>query len=162
MPTTYYYIVMSQKEMLQNQILEEILRERANYYLSKNRDFDFWMLISPEFLNKENNLMSFILDTNFFKQHKADILDSHNSQFYSALISLDENFIKWVQLRLGYFELLNKEVGISNSYISDGICGQIKSYEGNNSVLNHNKNRLHPILLSSKLEKSLEIYYSIT
>ena len=37
MEIKYYYIVMSQKEMLQNQVLEEIVRERANYYISKKK-----------------------------------------------------------------------------------------------------------------------------
>ena len=28
---------MSQKDMIQNQVLEELLRERTNYYLAKNK-----------------------------------------------------------------------------------------------------------------------------
>ena len=30
MEKKYYYIIMSQNEMFENQVLEEILRERAN------------------------------------------------------------------------------------------------------------------------------------
>ena len=44
MTIRYYYLVMSQIDMLENQVLEEILRERANYYLSKNKNIDFWLL----------------------------------------------------------------------------------------------------------------------
>jgi len=50
MTVRYYYLIMSQIDMLENQVLEEILRERANYYFSKNKNIDFWLLISPNFL----------------------------------------------------------------------------------------------------------------
>ena len=53
MSTKYYYIVMSQKDMLQNQVLEEILRERATYYISKKKTLDFWITISADFLENE-------------------------------------------------------------------------------------------------------------
>jgi hypothetical protein len=33
----YYFILMSQKQMLENEVLEEILRERTSYYCSKNK-----------------------------------------------------------------------------------------------------------------------------
>ena len=41
MSKKYYYILMSQKQMLQSEVLEEILRERANYYISKKKEFRF-------------------------------------------------------------------------------------------------------------------------
>jgi hypothetical protein len=37
MEKKYYYIIMSQNEMFENQVLEEILRERANSYFLKNK-----------------------------------------------------------------------------------------------------------------------------
>ena len=46
----YYYVIMSQKSLLENQVVEEILRERANYYISKKKPLDFWITISPNFL----------------------------------------------------------------------------------------------------------------
>ena len=102
MSLNYYYIVMSQKDMLQNQVLEEILRERANYYLAKKRDLDFWVLINPNFLNT-NDFHEKVIKTQFFDQHKDEITDTLNSKFFSSLISFDKDFIKWIMLRLGYF-----------------------------------------------------------
>ena len=49
---------MSQKDMLQNQVLEEILRERATYYISKKRTLDFWITISSDFLEDEESIAS--------------------------------------------------------------------------------------------------------
>lgn len=44
MGKNYYFILMSQKDFLENQVIEEILRERANYYTSKDKIKDFWIL----------------------------------------------------------------------------------------------------------------------
>ena len=41
---------MSQKDFFENQVIEEILRERTNYYLAKNKIKDFWLLVSPDFV----------------------------------------------------------------------------------------------------------------
>jgi hypothetical protein len=46
---------MSQKDFLQNQVIEEILREKSSYYMVQNKVPDYWILISPKFLS-ENNL----------------------------------------------------------------------------------------------------------
>jgi hypothetical protein len=72
---------MSQIDMLENQVLEEILRERANYYLSKNKNIDFWLLISPTFL-KINNLLEKIKQTNFYKQQKTKISSDTDKNYY--------------------------------------------------------------------------------
>ena len=50
----YYYLIMSQKSLLQNQVIEEILRERANYYSTHKRNNDFWLLVSPNFIYSNN------------------------------------------------------------------------------------------------------------
>ena len=167
MTLNYYYIVMSQKDMLENQVLEEILRERANYYLSKKRDLDFWILINPTFLN--NDLLNKkIIKTQFFKQHKEEINDNLNSKFFCSLISFDKDFIKWIKLRLGYFEDINDddlltENLLNKSFASDGICGELIFNEDVDieiSPLANDKNYIHPNLIATKMEKSLEIYYS--
>ena len=167
MSLNYYYIVMSQKDMLQNQVLEEILRERANYYLAKKRDLDFWVLINPNFLNT-NDFHEKVIKTQFFNQHKDEITDTLNSKFFSSLISFDKDFIKWIMLRLGYFEniyeneLLN-ENNSRKSFVSDGIYGELTLLENNNlsiSPLSFDKNFIHPKIITKKMEKSLEIYYS--
>ena len=98
MSLKYYYLIMSQKEMIQNQVLEEILRERANYYFAKQKSLDFWVTLSPLFL-EDLNLHEKILKTNFYKQQKSSISSTSDFNFYASLISLDKDFINWIQLR---------------------------------------------------------------
>jgi len=164
--TTYYYILMSQKRMLQNEVLEEILRERTTYYVSKSKTIDFWLSISPNFiedlmLNKE------IEKTNFFKQQQNEIKTKKNS-FYGAIISSNKEFIKWIKLRIGYFEELNEKNRIEpKEYISDGITGSIKISEiqkdipCNFSLLSSIEKHLHPEILKTMYIRSLETYYSL-
>ena len=171
----YYYIVMSQKEMLQNQVLEEILRERANYYLSKGKPIDFWISISPDFL-KNNEMKDIIRKSNFYSQQQQNILSESNlnKEFYSALISLDREFLNWIKLRLGYFENIQeiKQYKTNFNYVSDGIFGsfslslQLNSNSDSNlqtlpnNPLSSNSNFIHPDLLLNKYKKSLNLYYS--
>ena len=157
MSIKYYYIIMSQIDMLQNQVLEEILREKANYYFSKNKSLDFWVSISPSFIN-ESDLKEDIKQSNFYKQHSSEIITKNKKEFYSALISLDKDFISWIKLRLGYFENHKnlKDQKIKTDFISDGIYGEIES----NFTLNDNKDFIHPYFYLSKYEKSLDLYYS--
>jgi len=158
MTIRYYYFVMSQIDMLENQVLEEILRERANYYFSKNKNIDFWLLISPSFL-KTNDLLEKIKQTNFYKQQKTKISSNNEKDYYSAIVSLDKEFILWLQLRLGYFETINSN--INESFVSDGFCGFF-DYEEKNSLtcspLKNDVNQLNPSILLKKYKKTLQLY----
>ena len=158
MTVRYYYLIMSQIDMLENQVLEEILRERANYYLSKNKNIDFWLLISPIFL-KTNNLLEKIKQTNFYKQQKAKISSDTDKNYYSSIISLDKEFILWLQLRLGYFENINSE--ISDNFVSDGVCGFFDYTDEtsfNISPLKNEINKINPFILMKKYKKTLQLY----
>ena len=158
MTVRYYYLIMSQIDMLENQVLEEILRERANYYLSKNKNIDFWLLISPTFLT-ENNLLEEIKQTNFYKQQKTKISSDTDKNYYSSIISLDKEFILWLQLRLGYFENVTSE--ISDNFVSDGVCGffdYIDEANLNISPLKNEINKINPFILMKKYKKTLQLY----
>lgn len=152
--------------MLENQILEELLRERANYYLSKNKIKDFWILINPNFLRHLNEK---IAHTNFFSQQKSELIGKICGPYYSCLISVDKDFIKWVQLRLGYFEIIETDEFFQNSLISptyllnegmvsDGLFGEIRS--NIESPLANNKYSLSPKIITQKFENAIEIYQS--
>ena len=65
----YHYVLMSQKDFLENQVIEEILRERAYFYGNVKKK-DFWILIQPNFLN-EPTLKQVIQSTNFYQQQKC-------------------------------------------------------------------------------------------
>ena len=36
MGKTFHYLIMSQRDLFENEVIEELLRERANFYISKN------------------------------------------------------------------------------------------------------------------------------
>jgi hypothetical protein len=152
---------MSQKDLIDNEVIEELMRERANTYLLQNKINDFWILIAPKFVeNKKIN--QFIKESNFYKQKKTTLVANQNpKEFYAAIISSDKEFIKWVSLRLGYFE----EVGTNNlskdKYISNGIYGNLNSNEYKASILASDQKYLYPDLLLNKYKKLLEIFYTL-
>jgi hypothetical protein len=88
----YYFLLFSQKNIFNNQVLEEILRERSNSYFLRNKISDFWILISPKFLSN-------------FKQSldNSSFLFTNQKTFYGVIISPNKDFIEWLKLRLGYF-----------------------------------------------------------
>ena len=125
----YYYLLMSQKDLVENQVIEEIFREKANFYFDQNRQTDFWILMAPKFI-KEKKLLDKIRKSRFYKQQKSNIscfsLDTEK-EFFVALVSTNKDFIKWVSLRIGYFEDLNFSFDDSNrnDYISNGVSGSV-------------------------------------
>lgn len=162
MSIKYYYILMSQKQMLENEVLEEILRERATYYFSKKKILDFWLLIAPDFIKKAN-LIEKIKGTRFYKQQISSITSDIDYDFYSVLISSDKEFIKWIKLRLGYFEDFTNTENLNDeqksiNFTSDGIYGTLTT-EKDDLILKSNQKLLHPDILISKYKKGLEIYY---
>ena len=165
MNINYHYLVMSQKDFLQNQVIEEILREKSSYYMVQNKTPDYWILISPKFLS-ENNLKEKIKSTRFYKNQKSKIIfksnDSSEIEFYASLVSSDKEFMNWIKLRLGYFEEIDElqNEKKSNSYVSDGICGTYSStIKIENSFLLDNVNFVHPDIIESKLSNSVKSFY---
>jgi len=84
--TTYYYIVASQKFLLEEEPFEEVLRERKRDYQDKNREIDFWLVKQPAFLEAPET-----------KEVKAKC-----PQPSVAVISTNSSFITWLKLRLEY------------------------------------------------------------
>jgi hypothetical protein len=154
----YQFLILSQKSMLKNQVLEEMLRERSNYYFSKSRPLDFWILISPAFLSV---FYQKIQQSSFFLQNKQEILSNEKLPFYSLIISSNSDFIQWIKLRLGYFIDINDSFSEGEKiYTTDGIFGSIdlKLFNSFNFLsLNH---FLHPDLFSQKYKQIFETYYS--
>jgi hypothetical protein len=152
---------MSQKSLLENQVIEELLRERANYYSVRNKLIDFWLLVSPDFIYS-CNIIDKIKTTNFFKKNQknikaVDLLKNDNSEYYAAIVSTDKEFINWFKLRIGYFEDLNESKEID--YVSDGLYGIIKSNNNSNfNILESKNNLLNPSILINRYKKSLELY----
>jgi len=106
MKIKYYSFVMTQQSMLCNHILEEILRERAHNYLSRKKPLDFWLILAPTFLSQ--------LEI----QQKTKYIRIED---YCSLISLDMDFLHWVQLRLGSSESLLCSESSDGSFLFDKI-----------------------------------------
>ena len=96
MEKTFHYLIMSQRDLFENEVIEELLRERANFYISKNLATDFWVLPTPNFI-KNLNLIEKIQNSNFYSQKKTQIIGAvgnnkdnysfNNLEFYGAIIT---------------------------------------------------------------------------
>ena len=84
--TRYYFAIASQHFLMDEEPIEEILRERTNHYKSINKNIDFWLITNPNFINA-NELIKI----------KDKIPNTP-----TAIISLDKEFIQWLKLRVGF------------------------------------------------------------
>ncbi|MEM6837752.1 MAG: MgPME-cyclase complex family protein [Cyanobacteria bacterium P01_C01_bin.120] len=83
---TYYYVLASQKFLLEEEPLDEVLRERRRYYQEKEKKVDFWLVKQPAFLESEE-----------FSDVK-----SRCPQPAAAVIATDKSIITWLKLRMEY------------------------------------------------------------
>ena len=82
----YYFAAASEKFLLFQEPIEEILRERTNYYKFFNKPIDFWLLKDSELSNYPEVLK--IKET-----LKVPV---------AAIISTNEAFIIWLKLRCSF------------------------------------------------------------
>ena len=83
---TYYYIAASQRFLLEEEPLDEVLKERYRHYQSQEKEVDFWLVKEPDFLNAPE---------------MADF-KSKCPQPAAAVVSTNKQFITWLKLRLEY------------------------------------------------------------
>ena len=83
---TYYYVLASQKFLLEEEPFDEVLQERARNYQEQEKEIDFWLVKQPAFL-----------ETPEFAEIKAKC-----PQPAVAVISTNPQFITWLKLRLEY------------------------------------------------------------
>lgn len=83
---TYYYVLASQRFLLEEEPIEEVLRERTRHYHEQEKEIDFWVVKQPAFLEAPE-----------MKQVKAKC-----PQPAAAIISTNPQFITWLKLRLEY------------------------------------------------------------
>jgi hypothetical protein len=82
--TKYYFVLASKQFLVTEEPLEEVLRERIQYYSRTNKRIDFWLLPTPKFLEAE----SFKHIRNKFPKNCL------------AIVSTNKIFITWLKLRL--------------------------------------------------------------
>jgi hypothetical protein len=83
---TYYYVLASQKFLLEDEPLEEVLEERTRNYQENEKEIDFWVVKQPAFLEAPE-----------FAEAKAKC-----PQPAAAIVSTNSHFITWLKLRLEY------------------------------------------------------------
>ncbi len=83
---TYYYVLASQKFLLEEEPFNEVLEERVRNYQEQNKEIDFWLVKQPAFLEAPE-----------FAEIKAKC-----PQPSVAVISTNSQFITWLKLRLEY------------------------------------------------------------
>ncbi len=84
--TIYYYVLASQKFLLEEEPLEEVLKERIRDYEEKGKEIDFWLVKQPAFLESP----------------KLSDVKKKCPQSCAAIISTNSQFITWLKLRLEY------------------------------------------------------------
>lgn len=94
----YYFAIASQNFLMNEEPIEEILRERTNYYQSIKKDIDFWFVMNPSFVHAPS------------LEHVQKQLREPSA----AIISLDSQFIQWLKLRIGFILVGNFEAPSSD------------------------------------------------
>nr|YP_010986069.1 hypothetical protein NDC12_pgp149 [Polyopes affinis]WOL36987.1 hypothetical protein [Polyopes affinis] len=82
----YYFAIASQNFLVNEEPIEEILRERTSYYKRINKDIDFWLILNPNFINLPE-----------LSSVKQQIMGQS-----AAIVSFDRKFIKWLKLRISF------------------------------------------------------------
>lgn len=83
---TYYYVLASQRFLVEEEPLEEVLRERIRDYHEKEKEIDFWLIKQPAFLEAP----------------EMQEIKNQCPQPAAAIISTNPQFITWLKLRLEY------------------------------------------------------------
>ena len=83
---TYYYVLGSRKFLIEEEPLEEVLRERTRNYQEQEKEIDFWLVHQPAFLEAPE-----------MAEIKAKC-----PQPAVAIISTNKQVVVWLKLRLEY------------------------------------------------------------
>jgi hypothetical protein len=83
---TYYYALASERFLIQEEPIAEVLKERTRYYHEQEKEIDFWLVKQPAFLEAPE-----------MAEIKAKC-----PKPAAAIISTNSQFITWLKLRLEY------------------------------------------------------------
>lgn len=83
---TYYYVLASQRFLLEEEPIEEVLRERTRHYHEQEKEIDFWLVKQPAFIEAP----------------EMQTVKNKCPQPAVAIISTNSQFITWLKLRLEF------------------------------------------------------------
>jgi hypothetical protein len=142
---------MDQMQMFLNEPIEEVLREKTNYYYENKKEIDFWILVNPKFLDPE-----------LLRKRMIQYLMTEDPSF-AVLISQDKKFIDWMKLRMGHFVDLYEEdeTKIDHAREIHGFYGVFDWDENKNkeSVLSFDKNFLSIPWYTKFFEENIHYYF---
>ena len=101
---TYYYVLASQKFLLEEEPIDEVLRERTRDYHEKEKEIDFWLVNQPAFLEAP----------------EMQAIKNQCPQPSVAIVSTNSQFITWLKLRLEY--VLTGQFQAPSDSISDPLA----------------------------------------
>ncbi|MGL5083866.1 MAG: MgPME-cyclase complex family protein [Microcoleaceae cyanobacterium] len=104
---TYYFLVASQKFLMEEEPLDEVLQERTRNYREQEKEIDFWRVVQPAFLNAPE-----MAEIKAKCPHPA-----------AAVISTNEQFITWLKLRMEF--VLTGEFQAPSPTIPDPLASLI-------------------------------------
>ena len=103
----YHFILATKEFLFDLEPVEEVLRERAHYYSARNKQVDFWLLASPQFLDP------YLSDVKKF-------LNNNSKENLVAVVSTDSDFIYWLKLR--YQNVISGNFNAPSSTISKPLA----------------------------------------
>ena len=101
---TYYYVLASQRYLLEEEPTDEVLKERNRYYNEQEKEIDFWLVKQPAFLEAPEMAK----------------MKSECPQPAVAIVSTNPQFITWLKLRLEY--VITGEFQAPSSTIPDALA----------------------------------------
>lgn len=105
----YYYVLASQRFLLEEEPIAEVLQERTRYYHEQEKEIDFWLVKQPAFLESPE-----------MAKVKAEC-----PQPAVAIISSNSQFITWLKLRLEY--VITGEFIAPSNTIPDALATSVNA-----------------------------------
>ncbi|MBF2047795.1 MAG: MgPME-cyclase complex family protein [Leptolyngbya sp. IPPAS B-1204] len=106
---TYYYVLASQRYILEEEPTEEVLRERVRHYQEQEKELDFWLIHQPAFLEAP----------------EMAAVKAQCPQPAVAIVSTNHSFITWLKLRLEY--VITGEFQAPSETIPDPLASLVPS-----------------------------------
>ncbi len=101
---TYYYVLASQHFLVEEEPLDEVLKERTRHYHEQEKEIDFWLVKQPAFLEAPQKVEE----------------KKRCPQPAAAIISTNPQFITWLKLRLEY--VITGEFSAPTETIPDALA----------------------------------------
>lgn len=83
---TYYYVLASQHFLLEEEPIDEVIKERIRNYHEQEKEIDFWLVKQPAFLDAP----------------ELAAIKAKCPQPAAAIVSTNSQFITWLKLRLEF------------------------------------------------------------